>query len=271
VRAVLLRPLYRGEIVWNKSRKRDSWGRAKRSDRAEDAWLRVPAPQLRIVSDELWTAAHRERRRRESQYAAGDRGHRASRYLLSGLARCAVCGGGFASHSRAHGKHHVLFYGCTTHWKRGACTNGLVGRMEAIDAEVLATLQDDILRPSVIEQAIAIALEELSPQRQDRAHRALDRELADVRAECDRLAEAIGRGGPLDALLERLRARQARRQELEQYSPRREWSARLRPVPGLSYGSERSSPIGAGSFCRTWTAGARYCARCSWRRYDSRR
>ena len=36
-----------------------------------------------------------------------------------------------------------------------------------------------------------------------------------MRAECERLADAIGRGGPLDALLERLRARQARRQELE--------------------------------------------------------
>jgi hypothetical protein len=33
----------------------------------------------------------------------------------------------------------------------------LVGRMEAIDAEGLATLRDDILRPTVVEQAIALA------------------------------------------------------------------------------------------------------------------
>ena len=58
-----------------------------------------------------------------------------------------LCGGGFASHVRTHGKHLARFYGCTSHWERGAsiCANGLVGRMEAIDAEVLATLQDDIL------------------------------------------------------------------------------------------------------------------------------
>ncbi len=78
VRSVLLRPLYRGEIVWNQSRKRDSWGQAKRSERPEEAWLRVPAPQLPLVSERLWMAAHRQRERREKQYGAGERGHRAS-------------------------------------------------------------------------------------------------------------------------------------------------------------------------------------------------
>jgi hypothetical protein len=40
-----------------------------------------------------------------------------------------------------------MFYACTTHWKRGpkTCRNGLVGRMDAIDAEVLATLETDVL------------------------------------------------------------------------------------------------------------------------------
>lgn len=214
VREVLLRPLYRGEIVWNQSRKRDTWGRALRAAREASAWLHVPAPALRIVSDDLWQAAQRERTARERQYAAGGRAYRPSRYLLAGFARCAVCGGGFASHSRQHGARRAMFYGCTTHWKRGACENALVGRMDAIDAEVLATLRDDVLRPTVVEQAIALALDALQPASQDEARDGLERELAAVAAECDRLAEAIGRGGPLDALLARLHARQVRRDEL---------------------------------------------------------
>ncbi len=115
------------------------------------------------------------------------------------------------------GRRRVHFYACTTHWKRGpeACGNGLVARMEAIDGEVLATLQEDILRPTIIEEAVALALEEFSPRRQEVAHGKLERELLEVRAECERLAEAIGRGGPLDALLERLTARQARRVEID--------------------------------------------------------
>ena len=76
-------------------------------------------------------------------------------------------------------------------------------------------MHEDILRPSVIESAVALALEEFSPRRQAVAHGKLERELLDVCAECERFAEAIGRGGPLDALLERLTARQARRVEID--------------------------------------------------------
>jgi len=219
VREVLMRPLYRGEIVWNQWRKRDMWGRAQRSERPPGSWLHVPAPDLQIVSAELWAESQRARGRREAQYATGGRSYRPSRYLLSGLARCATCGGGFASQTRSHGAHRALFYACTTHWKRGpeACQNGLVGRMEAIDAEVLATIADDILRPSVVEQAIALALEELSPARQHDTREATERELVSVRAECERLADAIQRGDAIDVLLDRLRARQARRLELERH------------------------------------------------------
>ena len=80
VREVLLRPLYRGEIVWNRTRKRDTWGRSKRSDRDGATWLRVPAADLRIVSDELWHDAQRERLARERQFATGGRSYRPSKY-----------------------------------------------------------------------------------------------------------------------------------------------------------------------------------------------
>jgi len=117
-----------------------------------------------------------------------------------------------AAHSRRHGGKRVFFYGCTSHWKRGAkvCGNNLVGRMDVVDEEVLATLQDDVCRPAVIEEAIRLAIEELSPERRDDDVQELERELAAVREECERLAVAIGRGGPLDALVSRLSERQAR-------------------------------------------------------------
>jgi hypothetical protein len=54
------------------------------------------------------------------------------------------------------------------------CANALVGRIDAIDAEVLATLQDDILRPSIIKRAVALVHEALAPEREsDRRARAL--------------------------------------------------------------------------------------------------
>jgi site-specific DNA recombinase len=130
VRAVLRRPLYTGEVVWNQSRKRDRWGRQRQHARPESEWMRVEAPALQVVPADLWKRAHAEMYRRAGQYDRGGRPHRDSRYLLAGLARCAVCGGGFAGQTRQHGGHRVPFYGCTSYWKRGraVCSNGLVGR-----------------------------------------------------------------------------------------------------------------------------------------------
>ena len=53
-----LRPMYRGELVYNTTKKRDQWGQHKTSDRPESDWIRTSAPALRIVSDDVWHAAH---------------------------------------------------------------------------------------------------------------------------------------------------------------------------------------------------------------------
>jgi hypothetical protein len=125
---------------------------------------------------------------------------------LTGFGRCAVCGGVWRGHTRDHGRQQVRFYGCANHAKRGArvCSNGLVARTAAIDSEVIATLAEDVLRPTVIDAALALALEELAPAGADRARRTLEAELTKVTDECRRLAEAIGQGGRLTPLLDRL-------------------------------------------------------------------
>jgi hypothetical protein len=104
-------------------------------------------PQLRIVSEDLWTAAQARFAERQQKHGRrfGQRRDLDSPYLLSGFGRCGTCGGGMAAHSRQHGGRRVFFYGCTSFWKRGAkvCSNNLVARMDVLDDEVLATLEDD--------------------------------------------------------------------------------------------------------------------------------
>jgi site-specific DNA recombinase len=101
VREILHRPLYRGEVVWNRQRKRDQWGVKRYLDRPEVEWLRVPAPALRIVPEDLWQAAHRRLDAARQLYG----GHLADRpdhqqYLLSGIASCAACGGSLVAFTR---------------------------------------------------------------------------------------------------------------------------------------------------------------------------
>jgi hypothetical protein len=53
VREILHRTVYRGEVTWNATRKRNQWGIKQQKARPEREWLRVPAPELRIVDEAL--------------------------------------------------------------------------------------------------------------------------------------------------------------------------------------------------------------------------
>src|SRR4030095_1801077 len=70
VREVLQRELYRGVIVWNQTRKRDRWGQHRQHARPEGEWLRIPAPSLRIVSDDLWAGARARFAERQRKHAS---------------------------------------------------------------------------------------------------------------------------------------------------------------------------------------------------------
>jgi hypothetical protein len=164
-------------------------------------------------------------------------------------------GGGFSSHLRTHGtgarRFLARFYGCTSYWERGAtvCSNGLVADMATIDAEVLATIQDDVLRPNIVERAVALAFEELAPDREE-AHRArLAAESAEVSDEHAAIAAAIAHGGDVQtivALVNRLQALEARRAELTSANRLAGRSRHQRHYTGWSSGYGRSSPAGAG-------------------------
>jgi hypothetical protein len=139
-----------------------------------------------------------------------------SSYLLSGFARCAVCGGGLGVTSRSHGRERAFFYACTAHHKRGSvvCGNGLVLAMGRVDDAVLTTLGGDVLRPQVVLAVLDGVLEAMSPRTRARDVDDLRSELAGLDRELARLSNAIAAGGELGPLLAALKVRQARRDEV---------------------------------------------------------
>jgi DNA invertase Pin-like site-specific DNA recombinase len=72
VREVLYRPLNRGEVVWNRSRKRDTWGQARQQARPQSDWLRRDAPELRVIDDAVWQAAHARLAQSRALYLRGN-------------------------------------------------------------------------------------------------------------------------------------------------------------------------------------------------------
>lgn len=228
---VLRRPLYRGDVVWGRSRKHYRSGQLHTTKRPSSDWLVREAPELRIVSDELWTAAHARLtkiRERLEQSGGGRLSRRRdidSRYLLPGFAVCASCGGGLGVFSRvSYGKRRKYVYGCVAHHKRGntVCGNALLLPMDTIDDAVLSTLAGGPLRPAVVLAIVRGVLDELTPEN---VSAELDRLRADARgldAQVANIATAIGRGGPLEALVNELTTLEARRKELRSVIAARE-------------------------------------------------
>lgn len=225
VREILYRECYRGLLVWNKSKKRDAWGQRRQTDRPASEWLQVEAENLRIVSDELWKAAHarlsarRENYRLHAWKAPDGRGVRAH-YLLSGYARCAVCGGSMQTVSRPLKAGRVFRYICASYWNRGAtvCDNGRMVFMETADAAVRELLATEVLKPAILERALDRAVQLLRSDAtiQERGARRKDlvrrRDALDVAL--SNLADAAAKGGAVPVILDRLAKADAERRAI---------------------------------------------------------
>lgn len=214
IREVLRRPLYRAEIVWGQTRKRTPHGTVRQRPRPENEWIRIPAPDLRVVDDATWFAAQARFRTLASPALAGPK-H--AKYLLVGLMRC-TCGSGFEVLSWKSGRGRKYQYGCAAHRRKGAsiCANNLRMPLAVAEDAVLRSVATYLLEPSIVQDAIERAVAELAPDERQTKTAALEAELMQVRAELARLAEAIAAaGGEVSALVQAIQAREARRRELE--------------------------------------------------------
>src|SRR5262249_48435201 len=153
------------------TRKCDAWGQKRPSPRPESEWIRIPMPTLRIVSDEQWTAAHTRLTAIRTQLFRATGGRLGVRrrdiespYLLSGFARCAVCGGSLGVMSGSSTRVSERLYGCRAYLKRGTsvCGNALRLPISRVDDAVLKTIAGDLLRPPVIMAVVNGVLEQLS-------------------------------------------------------------------------------------------------------------
>jgi site-specific DNA recombinase len=227
VREMVFRELYRGRQVYGRTRWERRNGTKRKVQMPEAEWLVVDIPSLRIVDEALWRAAHRRLDRTRAIYLRRTNGKLWGRpdagleakYLLSGFVVCGVCGGAMHATRRTslRGAPQV-YYVCRTHRVRGdlLCANSWSAPMLALDTDVLATLERDVLTPDVIEGTLrrAIELEAAHPD-EVASHRArLLAEQRRVEDELARFTEAIRHGGALATLVSEIRRLEAHRQSL---------------------------------------------------------
>jgi hypothetical protein len=227
VREILHRPLYRGEIVWGKGQKTVRGGAKAFLRRPESEWLRLDAPDLRIVSADLARAAHDRLAATRAVFARVPNGRarggpRArldliSPYLLAGLASCTTFGGALIAQTRGSTRARLHVYGCAYHQRRGqeVCDNGVQIAHAIMDREVLASLAK-AFDTRMIEAAIERGLTRLRARREQHRDRrpALERELATIEQQIGYLVAAVKRGRGTDELLADLEIKSTRKKAL---------------------------------------------------------
>jgi site-specific DNA recombinase len=211
------RSLYRGEAVYGRQQSKGPDGTRIDALRAKEDVLTAYQPELRIVSDQLWTAAHTRLAATRQHFAGETPGrHRRhdseSKYLLSGFARCATCGGAMGV---VRG-----FYGCLRYHARGkaagtnGCQNGHKIHVATMDTAVQAELKK-LLQPATILVAVEKARASLSASTVAKDLKQHRQDLQAVNRQADNLAKAIATGGQLEPLLVALKARQIEQEMLQ--------------------------------------------------------
>lgn len=224
--AILHRPRYLGRIEWGRKRKGYKGGTRVRTDQADAEVLTIEQPDLRIVSDAQWAAvqargdAYRGAHQRPAQRAP-------ARYLLVGLVRCAGCGGPIASHLGKWGASRRALYCCGWHHNRGAsvCPVSSQRPADEVDDAVITWVRENVLSPAVVREVLASArrrVEEAARAEVDPAEvRRVDREIARLEGEQQRMVEAIARGGgAIDLLVRAATEREGRLAELRGHRAR---------------------------------------------------
>ena len=207
IREILRRDLYQGVVQWNRTQVIQRGGTRKQRIRPESEWLRLDAPELRIVSQVLWEQVEERREQRSRLYLRGDDGRllsqptgedRRSSYLLTSIAKCVVCGGSLVAIKRTAKRKYIrTVYTCAYHHKRGnaICTNNVEIRQDILDSAILHAM-NEALDERVLEASVVAALARIKNEQEkfpdQRA--TMERELSLIEARARRLLDLMGDG-----------------------------------------------------------------------------
>src|SRR5882672_10596642 len=224
IREMLYNERYVGRVVWNRSKfvKVPGTNRRVARRRPESEWRTHTAPELRIVSDELWLKVQERLKWMKENYKGGRANgllsrSATSRYLFSGLLVCAECGGRLAIITGSRKKDHPR-WGCPRNFSRGTCSNSLRERNEYVEAQLLAGLQRAVLQPEAMEYSLLKFEVELENHLATTtgsidSHR---RRKGQIDLELSRLAEAVAVQGASEALMSAIASREAELRAIEQ-------------------------------------------------------
>lgn len=217
VREILRRERYIGISVHGKVKREKKGGKRVVTERNRANATRTLMPEWQIIADETWRAAQdliaeRAGAPRKPQSPA-------AKHPLTGLARCAHCGGGLTlAYTKTSGGRRVPAYVCNFHWKRGTavCPVAIRQPQDEVEEQLQGYVDHALFAPGVIAEALRSfrsRAEAAFPEPSDVG--GLEAELTGLKAEQRRLARAVALAEDVDELAAELRDRNARIKALE--------------------------------------------------------
>jgi len=215
VRAVLKRSLYRGVVIYNRTKKRDPDGsrhRGRQPKKDPRDWITVEKPELALVSNRVAEQVDTRLANRRHTYLRGTKGRLLGRprgavdgkHLLAGFLQCA-CGATFEA---VRG-----YYVCSARRRKGAavCPSEMSFPVARIDHVFLDALEQTVLSPTFIDRVLDATFA-VPP---DANREALVQERVRVASEITNLTAAVAQGGELSSLVKALAERDARLKQLD--------------------------------------------------------
>jgi DNA invertase Pin-like site-specific DNA recombinase len=223
VKRILHNEKYRGIMVWNMSSqpKNPQTGQAVKRLKPSQEHVRVDAPHLRIVSDQLWDrVASRLKELNEKNVGrllGGFNRAKDRQYPYSGLLFCGVCG----SRMKIDGKHGSSMYTCPNHRVRRGCTNAFRIREDRAADQITDALTTQLLVPETMNYLVSAVFTELTEALKQQKHelsedgvQELERAYREGTKKVEHLIDAIENSG-LESLSTRLRVLESEQKRLE--------------------------------------------------------
>jgi site-specific DNA recombinase len=155
IREMLRNEIYIGRRTWNQQTyiKRPGTNKRVARPRVEGDWVSKDHPELRIVSDELWTRVQQRQRILKERYAKSGRISRGahSAHLLSGLLICSECDGPLIVIS---GTGKYTTYGCSRAFNRAMCSNRAKIKEAHLEQKLFAQLHSAFNTPEVFDSLV---------------------------------------------------------------------------------------------------------------------
>ena len=190
------------------------WGRTSKAEKAQDP-VRVEGAWPALVSRELFDNVQQAMRDRAPKVQRPARV--GSKFLLSGLLKCGVCGRPYSGQGAKSGQ--FAYYICGTLFREGAGTcSARYLNAPRLEAFVVEKIRERILTEETIVELVAMVAEEIDAMAGELAGRleVIEAELSDVRKRLERLYEALETSDlTLEVLSPRIFSLRHREEQLE--------------------------------------------------------